>query len=140
MLIDGPVQVRTPTGDLDVGLIGEPPVARGVSARAGGLDELHCEALDPAVDGDVIDGDAALGQQLLYVAVGQAVAQVPADGQGDHLPREAEASEHRRGARRRHRTSLLAAAIAQRNRAPRLPRTAQPWRSRSSPDTPLSVC
>ena len=71
MLIDGPVQVRTPTGDLDVGLIGEPPVARGVSARAGGLDELHCEALDPAVDGDVIDGDAALGQQLLYVAVGQ---------------------------------------------------------------------
>jgi hypothetical protein len=26
----------------------------------------------------VVDGDAALGQQLLHVAVGQAVAQVPA--------------------------------------------------------------
>jgi hypothetical protein len=35
----------------------------------------------PAVDGDVVDLDATLGEQLLDVAVRQAEAQVPADGQ-----------------------------------------------------------
>jgi hypothetical protein len=47
-----------------------------MAAGAGGLDELGGEPLDPPVDGDVIDGDAAFGQQFLHVAVGQAVAQV----------------------------------------------------------------
>ena len=46
------------------------------------------EPLDPAVDGDVVDGDAALGQQFLNVAVGQAIAQIPAHRHGDHLPRK----------------------------------------------------
>jgi hypothetical protein len=32
------------------------------------LDELGSEPLHPSVDGDVIDGDAALGQQLLGIA------------------------------------------------------------------------
>src|SRR5205823_898479 len=36
----------------------------------------------------VIDGDAALGQQFLDVPVGQSIAQVPADRDRDHLPRE----------------------------------------------------
>jgi hypothetical protein len=54
-----------------------------VPPRPGGLDELRREALNPPVDGDVIDQDAALGEQFLYIAVGQAVAQVPADGQGE---------------------------------------------------------
>jgi hypothetical protein len=57
------------------------------------LDELRCEPLDPSVDGDVIDGDAALGQQFLDVPVGQSVAQVPADRDRDHLPREPGAGE-----------------------------------------------
>ena len=70
------------------GLIGEPPVTRGVAARPGGLDELGGEALRPPVDGHMIDGDAALGEQFLNVAVGQAVAQVPADCDRDHLPRD----------------------------------------------------
>ena len=60
----------------------------------GGLDELGREPLDPPVDGDVIDGDAALGQQFLDVPVRQPVPQVPADRDRDHLPREPEASEH----------------------------------------------
>jgi hypothetical protein len=58
------------------------------------LNELRDKPLDPAVDGDVIDSDAALGQQFLDVPVGQSVAQVPADRDRDHLPREPEASEH----------------------------------------------
>jgi hypothetical protein len=57
------------------------------------LDELRREPLHPPVDGDVIDGDAALGQQLLSIPVGQPVTQVPADRHRDHLPREPEASE-----------------------------------------------
>jgi hypothetical protein len=40
----------------------------------------------PPVDGDVIDRDAAFSEQFLHVAVGQAVAQVSADREGDHLP------------------------------------------------------
>lgn len=57
------------------------------------LDELRGEPLDPSVDGDVIDGDAAFGQQLLDVAVGQPAAQVSAGRDRDHLPREPEAGE-----------------------------------------------
>jgi hypothetical protein len=58
------------------------------------LDELRREPLDPPVDGDVVDGDTALGQQLLDVPVGQAIAQVPAHRDRDHLPRKPEAGEH----------------------------------------------
>jgi hypothetical protein len=39
----------------------------------------------------VVDLDAAFGEQLLDVAVGQAEAQVPADRQHDHIGWEAEA-------------------------------------------------
>jgi len=67
-----------------------------VTARAGGLNELRGEALYPSVDADVIDGDAALGQEYLDIAVGQSVAQIPADRDRDHLTRKPEASEHRR--------------------------------------------
>jgi hypothetical protein len=74
VLVDRPVQIPPPAGDLDVGLIDEPPVPGGVSERAGGTGEECCESLDPPVHGDMVDVDAALGQQLLDVAVGQAVA------------------------------------------------------------------
>jgi len=37
----------------------------------------------------VVDLDAALGEELFDVPVGQAEAQVPADRQGDDLGREA---------------------------------------------------
>src|SRR6266487_2788389 len=60
MLIDRPVQVSPLAGHLDVGLIDEPPVTGSVAARPGSLDELEGETLDPPVDGDVVDGDAAL--------------------------------------------------------------------------------
>jgi hypothetical protein len=48
-----------------------------------------------AVDGDVVDRDAAFGQQLLDIAVGQAVAEVPADREGDHFGWEPEPGERR---------------------------------------------
>jgi hypothetical protein len=42
-------------------------------------------ALHPPPQGDVIHGDAALGEQFLDVPVREGEAQVPADGQKNHL-------------------------------------------------------
>jgi hypothetical protein len=67
MLVDRPVQISPLPGDFHVGLVGEPPVTRNVAARASRLDELRGETLHPPVDGDVIHGDTALGEQLLDV-------------------------------------------------------------------------
>ena len=53
-----------------------------------GLRELWREPLDPPVDAHVVDLDAALGEELLDVPVGQAEPQVPAHRQGDDLGRE----------------------------------------------------
>ena len=66
-----------------------------MAARPGGLDEQRSEPLHPPVDGDVVDFDAALGEQLLDVPIGQPVAQVPADRDRDHLRREPEPGERR---------------------------------------------
>ena len=54
MLINRPVQVRPPAGDLHVSLVGEPPVAGSVTAGTRRLDELGSEPLDPPVNDDVI--------------------------------------------------------------------------------------
>jgi hypothetical protein len=43
----------------------------------------------------MIDRDAAFGEQFLNVAIGQAVAQVPAHRHHDHLGREPEPCERR---------------------------------------------
>jgi hypothetical protein len=41
----------------------------------------------------VVDLDPALGEQFLDIAIGQAEAQVPADGQHNHIGWEPEAGE-----------------------------------------------
>jgi hypothetical protein len=117
ILIDRPVEIGPLAGDLQVGLVDELPVARSVPAQPRSLDELAGEALHPGVDGYVIHGDTALGQQLLDIPVGQAIPQVPPDRDRDHLPREPETSEDRGRTRRTHPTSLQPAAIGQRNSA-----------------------
>ena len=83
MLVDGPVEVGPAAGDLDVGLVDKPPIPAGMPARTRGVDELHSEGLHPPVDGHVIDLDAALGEKLLHIAIGQPIAQVPAHRDGD---------------------------------------------------------
>jgi hypothetical protein len=70
-----------------------PAIPDHVSAGLRGLGELRCEPLNPSVDRDVVDSYAALGEQLLDIAVGKAELQVPPDGQGDDLRREAVTSE-----------------------------------------------
>ncbi len=116
VLVDRPVQVGPAAGDPDVGLVDEPAVTGQPAARAGGFDELGGEPLDPPVDGYVVNADAAFGEQFLDVAVGQAVSQIPADRDRDHLTRETESGECRR-APRGHRPSLADASIDQRNGA-----------------------
>jgi hypothetical protein len=71
-------EYRGTTGHLDVGLIDEGPFADTVPARPCGVDDQRREPLHPPVDGDVIDVDAALSQELFDIAVGQPVAEVPA--------------------------------------------------------------
>jgi hypothetical protein len=45
------------------------------------------------VDGDVVNFDASLGQELLDLAVGEAEPGVPTDRHDDHIGREAKAGE-----------------------------------------------
>jgi hypothetical protein len=83
-----PVQGQPSDRDFEVGLVDEPAVTAAVTGGTGGVDEKRREALHPSVHADMIDVDAPFGQQLLEVAVGQPVAQVPPDRQHDHLWRE----------------------------------------------------
>src|SRR5215204_3444529 len=83
VLVDRPVQVAPTAGYLDVGLVDEPPVACRVPEWAGGVGEQRGEALYPSVDRDMVGFDAAFGEQLLHIAVGERVAQVPADRDRD---------------------------------------------------------
>ena len=115
MLVNGPVEIGPRASDLHVCLVGEPPVTGSMAARPRRLDELGGEPLHPPVDSDVIDGDAALGQQLLDVPVGQPLPQVPPDRERDHRRREPEACEDRCGAMCSHPTSLRPSTLDQRN-------------------------
>ncbi len=65
--------------------VDEPPVTASVPARPCSVDKLRCEGLHSPIYRHVVDLDAALGQQLFDVAVGQPVAQIPAHRDRDHL-------------------------------------------------------
>jgi hypothetical protein len=74
-------------------LVHNPAIPDGMSTRAGSLGQQWREPKHPSIHRDVIDLDATLGEQLFDVAVGQPKAQIPADGQHDHVGREAKAGE-----------------------------------------------
>jgi hypothetical protein len=84
-LVDRSVAVAPASGDLHVGLIDEPAVADQMAAWPGGVDRQWHKPPHPPVDRDVVNFDSSLGEQFLYVAIGQAEAQVPPDGEDDHL-------------------------------------------------------
>jgi hypothetical protein len=87
-----------PATFVEVSSTNQRSVAHGVPAGSGGLSQQRREPQHPPVDGDMVDLDTPLGEQLLDVAIGQSKAQVPANRQHDHIGREAEAGEG--GARR----------------------------------------
>jgi hypothetical protein len=70
-------QIPPPPRDLHTSPV-EPPVTWCLPARSSSLDELGSEALHPPKATDVIHRAPALGEQLLHVAAGQAVPQIPA--------------------------------------------------------------
>ncbi len=119
-LVDRPVQIDPPSGDFYIGLVYEPPVTGAMPAGPGRVDQQRGEPLHPAIDRDMVYLDAALGEQLFHVAVGQPVAQLPPHRQHDDLTGEAESSETQ--PRRRystmataHQLSLPDPALRQRN-------------------------
>jgi len=76
-------------------LIDKPAISDDVLSSSGRLGELRRKALNPPVQLDVVDRDAALGEELFDVSAGEAEAQVPADREGDGLGREAVPGEGR---------------------------------------------
>jgi hypothetical protein len=68
------VDVTPPPTDLEVGLVDESAVPDRVTGRACRVDQQRCEPLHPPLDRDVINLDAAFGEQLLDIAVGQSEA------------------------------------------------------------------
>ena len=59
------------------------------------LQQLQCVMHGPAMDGSMVDGDAALGHHLFKVSEAQIIGQVPLDAQQDHRAIEMAAFEHR---------------------------------------------
>ena len=59
------------------GLVGEPPIARGVPARPGCIDQQRREALHPPEHGYMVNLDAPLSQQLFHISIRQPVTQIP---------------------------------------------------------------
>ncbi len=72
-----------------------PAISDDVLSSPSCLRELRREPVDPPVDAHVIDLDAAFGEELFDVSVGEAEPQVPPDRQGDDLGREAIPGEGR---------------------------------------------
>jgi len=72
-----------------------PAIPDHVLPSSCGHGELRGKALHPPVHRDVVDLDAALGEDLFDVPVGEAEPQVPPDRQGDDLRGEAIPGEGR---------------------------------------------
>jgi hypothetical protein len=86
--VDRPVQVAPLTVDPDEGLVDVPRAAARPQVTTHALLELRREALDPAVERDVVDLDATVGEHGLEVAVADREPEVPAHGPQDqcHAP------------------------------------------------------
>jgi len=81
---------------LHIGFIDEPSITDTVPARPSRVDDQWCETLHPPVDSDVINVDAAFGEEFFDIAVRESVAEVPAHCQQDHVGREPESRKRRR--------------------------------------------
>ena len=64
--------------------------------KPSGVGQQRREPQHPPVDGDVVDLDAALGQQFFDVAIGQAEAQGPGDRHDDRIGWEAKPAKAER--------------------------------------------
>jgi hypothetical protein len=84
-LVDGSVDISSPSGDLHLGLVHVPAVTDPVAAGSSSLGQQRREAPHPPVHHHVVNLDTGLDEQLLDVAVRQPQAQLPADSNDDHV-------------------------------------------------------
>jgi hypothetical protein len=91
--VDRPVEVAPLAADPDEGLVEVPRPTAGAQVAARPLLELGGEALDPAIQGRVVDRDPTVSEHPLEVAVADGELQIPPDRLEDDLGREAEAAE-----------------------------------------------
>lgn len=92
LYIDRPPRVHTSALDQDLHLVQIPPAGRSESEAAEIAGEHEPELDHPAPDALVGGLDAALGQELLHVAVAEGEAQVQPDSVADDLGWELVAS------------------------------------------------
>ena len=90
VLINRSVDVAPASGDLHVRLVHIPAVADRVPARSGGILEQWREGLCLPVDGDVVDLDPSLTEQLLDISIREPIPQISPYGEDDDLRREPE--------------------------------------------------
>lgn len=85
VLVHRPVHVPPDTVDLHIRLVDEPAATDLLPTRAGSVDQLRSEPLQPPELGDVIHLGPELGEELFLVLVGQGTPQAPADRQQDDV-------------------------------------------------------
>ncbi len=103
------VDIGSRAMEADVGFIDPPLCTNRPPMRTSGLLESGQEALHPAINRTTVDDEAALGEPLHDVGVAQAIPELPADGQGDHIVREGMPGECTTGTGRETSTALGAA-------------------------------
>ena len=94
-LIDGSIDIVPAAADPSIGLVDSPVLTDRRSKPASCLAKQRQIALHPAIDGALIDQDAAFGQPFADFRVTEAVAHIPADGQGDDVVGKGAARERR---------------------------------------------
>ena len=75
--------------ETDIRLVNAPFFPDGTSMRTGSFAKQWQETLDPAINRAAVHDKTALGEPLDKVGLTQAVADVPADRQGDDIIRKA---------------------------------------------------
>src|SRR5215207_3034522 len=76
--VDGAIEIAPRATNPDVSLVGMPRAATGPEMAAKPLLELGGEALDPAIERNVVDLDPSVGQHALEVTIADREPQVPA--------------------------------------------------------------
>jgi hypothetical protein len=87
VLVDRPVDVAPPARGLHVRLVHELAIADRVPIRTRRADKQRREALHSPIQGDIVNLDPTLSEELIDLPVRQADAQIPAHGEDDHLRR-----------------------------------------------------
>jgi hypothetical protein len=84
MAVDRAIEIHPASADLDVSFIEMPFASDGPLAPIELLQQERSIVDGPAVNGGVIDGDAALRHHLFEISQAQVIGQVPPDAQQDH--------------------------------------------------------